>query len=476
MPSSYFDAQPAKAPPPAALLDIPQGSGLANASLLSPQVSRILEDLELDEKSSSEDQNDNASLSGDSSDKDTSRHRAEQDRSTSKLQTSPLPRGSKTLNKSSSHRLGLNSQRSPHLARFHSLRSMLFSSQIEDNIQKHNDSEMQAQAEAKWRAEHDLRKGLNKPKTPESQTPPRAGLTKRMTSGLKRIASKHSSPPMARVAEDNVSTASDDEEGEANHSNEENINHSDVEDLVRWVSRRDPPSDGEARRVQSGDANKISKTDSGHESLGHSDVEDLIRWVSRKVETQPNGPQKAATGPDALPEADSAQHAYTYDSDASTESDSDSGTRPAEHRDSVNDDDVDDLVRWVSRKEGPNAGPIRKKEGSSTGILSGSDVGDSNTEELVRWITKQDDTSGESDNASTQSLPDIAEHAKPTRTAHKRGSALKREILYTQPAAMESETALTHDDVDDLVQWVTRKNPDTQQVEKCDDKILERKQ
>ncbi|KAK7186391.1 hypothetical protein DPSP01_012234 [Paraphaeosphaeria sporulosa] len=482
MSSSYFDAQPAQAPPPSALLDIPEGSGVANAGFLSPQVSRILEDLELDEKSSSEDQDDHASLDGDSnSDKDTShdrksrRDQTEQGHCIRKSQTSPLPRGSKAHNKSSSHRPGFNSHKNPHLARFHSLRSMLFSSQIEDNIQRDKEIKMQAEAEAKWKAEHDLRKGLNRPKTPESQNPPGEGLAKRMTSGLKRMASKNSPPPMARIAEDNVSTASDDEEDEVNHSNEE-INHSDIEDLVRWVSRRDPPSDGEARRIQGDATDKISKTDSGHESLGNSDVEDLVRWVSRKDETQPKSSEETESERRTVLAADTVQHTHSYDSDASTESDSETAARSAEHRDSINEDDVDDLVRWVSRREGPNAGPVRqKKEGSSTGTPTGSEIQDSNTEELVRWVTKQDDTSGESDNASNPSLTDIVEHAEPTATAPRRGSALKRELSHTQPAAMESETALTNDDVEDLVQWVARKNPDTHKVEKRDDEIMERK-
>ncbi|KAL5425460.1 hypothetical protein PMIN04_002517 [Paraphaeosphaeria minitans] len=475
MSSSYFDAQPAQAPPPPALLDIPEGSGVANAGLLSPQVSRILEDLELDEKSSSEDQDDKASLDGDSnSDNDNSRHRtsrrdqAGQDYSIRKTQTSPLSRGSNTHNKPSSHRPGFNSQKSPHLARFHSLRSMLFSSQIEDSILKDKETKMQADGETKWRAEHDLRKGLNRPKTPESQTPPREGLAKRMTSGLKRMASKNSPPPMARIAEDNVSTASDDEEEEVNHSNEE-INHSDIEDLVRWVSRRDRPSDGEARRLQGDATNKRSKTDSGHESLGHSDVEELVRWVSRKFETPPKGSQKSDSKSKTVPAADTAQHTYTYDSDASTESDSETAGRPAENRNSINEDDVDDLVRWVSRKGGPNGGPVREKNGNSTGAPAGSEAQHSNTDELVRWVTKQDDTSGESENG----LPDIVDHAEPTTTAPRRGSALKREVSHTQPTAMESKTALTHDDVYDLVQWVTRKNPDTPEAEKRDNDTVE---
>jgi hypothetical protein len=480
MSSSYFDAQPAKAPPPAALLDIPEGSGLANTGFLSPQVSRILDDLELEEKSSSEeDQDEDASLSGNSnSDQDTSRHRksrhdlGEQNYSIRKSNTSPLPRGSKPQSQSSSPRTGLHSQKNPHLTRFQSLRSMLFLNNIEQHIQKENESKMQAKAEAKWKAEHDQRKGLNKPKTPESQTPSREGLTSRMRSGLKRMASKDSPPPMVRIAEDNASTASDDEEEEVNQSNED-INHSDIEDLVRWVSRRDPPSDGEARKLLGGNTDKISKADSGHESLGHSDVDDLVRWVSRKDGAQSKNPQKAGSGPETQQTADTVQHNYPYDSDASTESDSENGAGPAKHRASMSDDDVDDLVRWVSRREGPNAGPVRNKEGNGLITPAGSERQDSNTEELVRWVTKQDDMSGESDNASNQSLPDIAERADGINPAIKRGSALKREISPSKPTAMESETALTHDDVANLVQWVTRKHPGVQEVEKRDDGIFE---
>ncbi|KAL1591653.1 hypothetical protein SLS60_011651 [Paraconiothyrium brasiliense] len=473
MSSSYFDAQPAKAPPPAALLDIPGGTGLENAGLLSPQVSRILEDLQLEDKSSSEDEHENASLSGDSnSDKDTNRDRksrrdlAEQDYNIQKGQSSPLSRKnerSKGRNQSPSQQPGLHSQKNPHLARFHSLRSMLFSSQIENNIQKLTESQMQDQPESKWKAEHDQRKGLNRPKTPESQSPPREGLAKRMKSGLKRMASKDSPPPMAKIPEDNVSTASDDDEEDAYHSNDSDINHSDIEDLVRWVSKRDPPSDGEARKLQDDDTNKISKTDSGHESLGHSDVEDLVRWLSRKDDPQSRTLQKADSTTRTQPQVETVQRNYGYDSDASTESDWEIATQQTAHRDSINDDDVDDLVRWVSRKEGLHAGPVRKQKGSGTGTPSGSEVQDPNTEELDRWVAKKDDTSGESQNASKESLPIIDEPAQEPKAAPKAapkvGSRLKREVSHTKPPAMER--ALTHDDVDYLVQWVTRKNTNT---------------
>ncbi|KAJ4295564.1 hypothetical protein N0V90_007577 [Kalmusia sp. IMI 367209] len=454
MSSSYFDAQPAKAQPPAALLDIPEGSDLAKMSLLSPQVSRILDDLELQEKSSSEDES--ASLSEDSNrDKDASDDRksrrdlAEQDHGIRKAQTSPLPRGSKQTQAQNqqSHQPGLNSPKHPHLARFHSLRSMLFSSHIEDNIQKCNETKMQEQAEAKWKAEHDLRRGLNRPKTPESQSPSREGLVKRMTGGLKRMASKNSPPPMAKIPEDNVSTASDDEEQD--NSNEEDINHSDIEDIVRWVSRRDPPSDGEARKLQDGNASQVSKTDSGHESLGNSDVDELVRWVSRREEPEGKGPHK-----DSESKPEDVHHRY---SDASTQSDSEVETRQT-REESMNQDDVDELVRWVSRRDGPNAGPVRNNKAAHDSS-SRSEAQDSQAEELARWAFKQDDMSGESLEASKDSLPVMGEHAKDRKSAPIVGSRLKREVSHTKPAAMESETALTHDDVDELVEWVTRKTP-----------------
>lgn len=279
---------------------------------------------------------------------------------------------------------------------------------------------------------------------------------------------------MAQIPEDNVSTASDDEEDEINHSDEENINHSDIEDLVRWVSRRDPPSDGEARRLQGEHNNQVSKTDSGHESLGHSDVEDLVRWVSRKDGAQTAGFQSVESTRVAQPSSDTA---YYYDSDASTESDSEGAVRKPGHKDSINEEDVDDLVRWISRKDGPNAGPVRKSnDGSESGAPTGPEAQDPQTDELSRWVAKKDETSGESENASQKSLPTIAEPTQGSKATPKAGSRLKREVSHTKPAAMESETALTHDDVDDLVRFVSRKNTDTKEVETRDDEIFKWKE
>lgn len=468
MASSYFDAQPAKAQPPATLLDIPEGSDVRRTGLLSPQVSRILDDLELDEKSSSED--DNASLSGDTgTDKDTGRHHQsrrgnpKQEHSIRKAQTSPLPRAHNRVQ--AQHQLPSRGKL-PHLARFHSLRSMLFASRIEDNIQKSNESKMQEEAEAKWREEHDSRRALNRPKTPDGQSPSREGLGKRVRAGLKRMTSKGSPPPMARIPEDNASTASDDEEG-AYQNNEEDITHSDVEELKRWVSRRDPPSDGEARNSRTSGTKPSRKTDSGHESLGHSDVEELVQWLSRKDHSQQNTSQSQ----DPVPPTNAVRHGY---SDASTESDSEAATRstdPAHRRESLGEDDVDELVRWISHKDGPNAGPVRKrneKTGAGFDTLLGLEPQDPQTEELIRWATRKDDTSGESVNASQENLATIIGYKEDPKVALDSGSSLKKVMSHAEPVTkrepLEKDRPLTHEDVEDLVRWVSRKNSDSREV------------
>ena len=479
MSSSYFDAQPAKASAPATALHIPEGSEFARTGLLSPQVSRILDDLELDDRSSSGDDNssddshashasgsrDHKDPTIDASHERKSRRNLAEEKPLRKVQTTPSPGSKKrTQNqgKSSTQRPGLNSQNGPHFARFHSLRSMLFSSRIEDSMKKHNEAQTQEQAELKWKAEHDLRKGLNRPKTPEDQISPKEGLGQRMKMGLRRMTSKNSPPPMKKIEEDNVSTASDDEQDEAEHSDDENINHSDIEDLVRWISKRDPPSDGEPRKTPGSETPTISKTDSGHGSLGNSDVEELVRWVSHKNEPSVQTSEDHLTPPSA-----SAHKDY---SSASTASDSEVAAPRNPHKDSMDDDDVDELVRWISRREGPDAGPVRAEKQPSTASLSAMDQDDSAPDELERWMGKHDDTSGES-------LPDAVEDASAgaesnlgAKRAPQKGSRLKREVSHTRPgenaAARGSDAALTEENVNELVRWVSQRNVETLKEEK----------
>ena len=464
MSSSYFDAQPAKAPAPAAGLNIPEGSEFAKTGLLSPQVSHILDNLDLGEKSSSDDDG-SASISSDP-DSNTSRARKsrrdlDEKEQLRKAETSPLPRGN---TRPQGQRPGSKSQKQPHFARFHSLRSMLFSSRIEDDMKKHSEAQVNERSEAKWKAEHDLRRGLNRPKTPDDHSPSRESLGHRVKIGLKRMTSRESPPPMSKIPEDNVSTASDDEEDEAYHSDEENIDHSDIEDLVRWISRRDPPSDGEARKLPASDTKPVTKTDSGHESLNHSDVEELVRWVSRKDESRAAEPRVAAAQKTLAPPTAAVHHGY---SDASTASDSEGEVRKPRHKETMDDDDVDELVRWVSHRDGPNAGPVRKKKGDSStgaGTPPGTGAHDTQSDELTRWLTKHDDTSGESLSESQDNPLKPAGRQGGSKTPDNLGSGLKKEVshaeLVSEPVAMESDTALTHDDVNDLVEWVAKKKPE----------------
>lgn len=474
MSSSYFDAQPSRASAPGTTLHIPEGSEFARTGLLSPQVSRILDNLDLDDKSSSgDDSSDNshddhhASRSRDhkdpnigaSGERKSRRDLAEQ-KPPRKVQTTPSPGSRKSVQNQgqpSTQRPGLNSQSGPHFARFHSLRSMLFSSRIEDSMKKHNEAQTQEQAELKWKAEHDLRKGLNRPKTPEEQSPSKEGLGQRMKMGLRRMTSKNSPPPMKKIEEDNISTASDDEQDQTEHSDEENIKHSDIEDLVRWISKRDPPSDGEPRKASS--EKPFSKTDSGHGSLGNSDVEELVRWVSRKDE-----PQTSSLNNHLAPPTVSPHNGY---SDASTASDSERDAVQNHHKDSMDDEDVDELVRWVSRREGPDAGPVRGEKSPSTTSLS--NTSNTDADELSRWMTKHDDTSGESLAESAKDLPAAADSKVISKTAPQTGSRLKREVSHTkpvdEPAAMKSDAALTDGHVDELVRWVSQRKAATPKVE-----------
>ena len=99
------------------------------------------------------------------------------------------------------------------MARFHSLRSILFSTRIEADMEQCKEVEATQSAEEKWKSEHEMRKGYNRPKTPEKQ--PKEGLTRKVSNTLKRMRSKEV-PTLNKIKEvgDNESTASSDDEDE----------------------------------------------------------------------------------------------------------------------------------------------------------------------------------------------------------------------------------------------------------------------
>ena len=220
------------------------------------------------------------------------------------------------------------------------------------------------------------------------------------------------------------STATDDENeahGDAwkpRQSYESSINHSDVDEIVRWVSRQDPPSDGE-RRMSVNKAPK--KEDSGHESLGPSDIEDLVRYASRN----------------SIP-AEPVVAIHTGYSDESTASDS--GESQQEYG-----QDEDNLSRWVSRRDGAMAGPVRQQQISLQ--LEPDTEHDSDVPEIGRWRTHHDDTSGESIAGS-----EVAKKDDVSVLEAKRGRSRERS------PGFDDKGFLKDDDVDELVRWVSRRH------------------
>ncbi|KAH7093334.1 hypothetical protein FB567DRAFT_515137 [Paraphoma chrysanthemicola] len=453
--SSYFDLPPQQQSGTTNIDAVPENERkqLGQMSLLSPAVTQLLDDLEKEPSDSDEEE-------GSLSEPDDTKHVAEltkkagpakqgqntlpKDRKPAKSSLSPN-KGDRSPQKKSAHvRLsparpggGSAKPKQPHMARFHSLRSMLFSSTIEDKMKtmSQEDCEKEEAAAKKWKEQHSERQMHARPKTPEKDAQGKDGLGSRIKTKIRRITSKEV-PTMETLKEDGVahdfsdhgSTASSDNEEEQyrwrpRDADESSIDHSDVEELVRWVSRRDPPSDGEARRNVPDVSEPLD--DSDHESLGHSDVDDLVRFVSRR-----------SAGPETR------QDHHTGYSDASTESDSEM----LKEHDSSEEENADDLVRWISHRDGPIAGPVRQKRQDADSTKAESHLSyDSDVPELGRWIKRHDGTSGES--GATTPAHDLLEEPERGRPRSRDG-----------PSRQQAKSHLTHDDVDELVRWVSRKD------------------
>jgi len=461
--ASYFDLPPQKAATAAGIDQLPQDQrkqlGRMN-SLMSPAVTQILEGLgdEHSDSSSSE-----GGLS-DEEDENIVRHTKKDSltenlgkckqkyvaaqaprpsslspcRSNSKVSTS---RGSSKSN-SSKHTEKDSSakakQKQPHMARFNSLRSMLFQQRIEDRIKTATEEDCQKEQNAadRWRSQHEQRQ-MNRPKTPEKDAQQKSGIGSRLKMSMRRMTTRDSGS-MEKIREDGApvefkgrsSTASSDNEQEqqkvlrnSQDSDNESIDNADVDELVRWVSRRDGPSEGEARKAGVVEI----KEDSGHESLGDSDVDDLVRHVSRNREVVDEKEARVHSG---------------Y-SDASTESDSE-----LQNVSSGEEEDAEDLVRWISHRDGPKAGPVRRNIEKHD---LDSDIGehyDSDVPELGRWFRRHDGTSGESAPASL-----VDENVEEMVEEEMRGRPRSRESV----ERVKEKRHITEDDVDELVRWVTNK-------------------
>ncbi|CAE7179961.1 hypothetical protein CFE70_006200 [Pyrenophora teres f. teres 0-1] len=463
--ASYFDLPPQKASAAASIDQLPQDERKQlgrMSSLMSPAVAQILEGLgdEHSDSSSSE-----GGLSDDEDEdatciehtkkhdptenlrKNKQKHVAAQAPRPSSL--SPCRSNSKSSNrasgksKPSAARAEKDSPakaklKQPTMARFHSLRSILFQQRIEDKIKTATEEDCQKEQNAadRWRSQHEERQ-MHRPQTPEKDAQQKNGIGSRLKMTMRRMTTRDSGG-MEKIREDGApvefndraSTASSDNEQEQDQvsrhrqeSDNKSIDHADVEDLVRWVSQRDSHSDGEARK---GGVVEV-KEDSGHESIGDADVDDLVRHVSRNREVIDDKEAKVHSG---------------Y-SDASTESDSE-----LQHVSSGEEEDADDLVRWISHREGPKAGPVRRNLEKHD---LDSDVGehyDSDVPELGRWFRRHDGTSGESAPASLVdgNIEEITEEEE-------RGRPRSRESV----ERVKEKRHMTDDDVDELVRWVTRK-------------------
>jgi len=462
--ASYFDLPPQRAATAACVDQLPQDQrkqlGRMN-SLMSPAVAQILEGLgdEHSDSSSSEgglsDEEDQDAIEAtkkhaqtENLRKNKQKHVAAQAPRPSSL--SPCRSNSKATNrgstksKSSPTRTAKDSPanaklKQPHMTRFHSLRSMLFQQRIEDRIKTatEEDCKKEQNAADRWRSQHEERQ-MHRPNTPEKEAQQKNGIGSRLKMTMRRMTTRDSGG-MEKIREDGApvefndrsSTASSDNEQEQQKasqnrqdSDNESIDNADVEELVRWVSRRDGASDGEARK---GGVVEI-KEDSGHESLGDSDVDELVQNSSQNQEVINDKEARVHSG---------------Y-SDASTESDSE-----LQHLSSGEEEDADDLVRWISHREGPKAGPVRRNLEKHD---LDSDVGehyDSDVPELGRWFRRHDGTSGESAPASlvNENINEIVEEEE-------RGRPRSRESV----ERAKEKRHITEDDVDELVRWVTRKS------------------
>ncbi|KAF3044398.1 hypothetical protein E8E12_010217 [Didymella heteroderae] len=454
--ASYFEL-PAQSNAPAAP-DLPkEEQELRGTGMLTPKVSRILDDLKLNDKSSSSDEGEEEENSSGSESDEGSRISDDDTKIDDSLSresrqapsgTANTVHGSKTTTKSgikgiksSGSATGgdkhLKNPRS-HMARFQSLRSTLFQANIENNMKKcHEEAEAREKAATYWKSQHEKRQGYNRPHTPEKVPNEKDGFGRRIGMKIRRLTSKE--PPTLANIEENTgnltrreSTATDDEDEphgdpwKPRQSYESSINHSDVDELVRWVSRRDPPSDGE-QRLSSVEVPK--KEDSGHESLGHSDIEELVRHASRKsMAIKPVAPMM-----------------HTGYSDESTASDSELSQEEDDQEVGSNEGS---LSRWVSRRDGAMAGPVRTQR--SAPQIEPDTGSDSDVPEIGRWRTHHDDTSGESINGSAGS--GIARKDDVSVLEAARGRSRERS------PKLQDKGHLKNDDIDELVRWVSRRD------------------
>ncbi|KAF2874258.1 hypothetical protein BDV95DRAFT_327967 [Massariosphaeria phaeospora] len=380
--ASYFDLKPpSKATD--AKPDGPDGQPPSRMGLLTPQISSILDDLDLEGHSSS-DEGEQGDLSDDveATNEDGSPVRIVKTGSEDKAHTSSQATSDDPDHAPQRRELGVGSarQKQPHFSRFHSLRSMLFATNIEKNLAERKEAE----AEAKWRAEHEQRKGLNRPKTPESPkgSPTKDGLAHKIGNKLKRMASKDVST-MGSIRENETAGSNATSDDARKENNRPKVDRgpddkmSDAPEPVLSLKGKERVAEESSTGKEYADRSTESESEvegesersrTGSVAIADHDVDELVRWISRK--------DGAAAGP--VP---------------------DKGTTRAERSESIQESDVPEIVDWVARKHGENAKP--GVAGGKSTEPSDLDVHDSSNEErgslapddvdeLVQWVAKKE--------------------------------------------------------------------------------------
>lgn len=464
--ASYFDLPPQKVAAPACMEQMPQEQRKQlgrTSSLMSPAVAQILEGLGDDHSSSSEEDSDPL----DDQEKGHAKSQSKKDISAQKIQqnkqkfnsaqaprpSSLSPNRNRSRSRSASRKVsnmpssgdanGASSDKpkskQPHMARFHSLRSILFQQKIEDRLRTatQEDSKKEASAAETWQNQHKERQ-MQHPTTSEKHAQAKSGIGSRLKMTLRRMTTKDAGG-MEKIKEDGApvefkdrpsTLSSENEEKQpkskkANENDDASIKDTDVDDLVRWVSRH-----GSSGEVQKDDVVEGAKDESVQDGLGHSDVEDLIHHARRKSSTKD------------VQEASDEHQGY---SDAPTEPDTDLSSDEEEN--------TDDLVRWISRRDRSKAGPVKRNLQRDELDSDVEEHYDSDIPELGRWYKRHDATSGES--AATTPIKDTFDLQQIEDEEENRGRPRSREL--PEPPAQE-KTHLSSSDVDELVRWVSSKN------------------
>ncbi|KAF2193426.1 hypothetical protein K469DRAFT_235856 [Zopfia rhizophila CBS 207.26] len=477
--ASYFDPQPSSQTTAEVFIEPPKEDGVDHPSskpagfeedkmILTLQVSRIIEEID---QSSSDDELNSSDTNSDPSHfsaNPTARHDSQSStQPESKTQSKVLPDEKQKHVKLVPPRPSVgplaSGQKHPHMARFHSLRSMLFSSHLADA-----EAKCKAEKETEWKEEHEKRKGLNRPKTPEG-SPTKEGFVERLGRGIKKVTNREL--PTIKKEQSQESSASSDEEvegmktkvGKQLESGNESLDYEDIDELVKWVSQRD--MDGRSWKkgvkMEAASSKLDGQLEGRNEYMSHSDVDELVLWVSRRDndgdlqrkmkgdEEMPSSrvklDQELGSGNESLGYGDlkrvSQQDGTSGEWSPENEPDevltaSDSEGQANKHA-SLGHRHVDELVRWMSRKDKAKDGRSEKKSENETlkAQLKGEhgknkSLCHEDVDELLRWMGR-----GDEDEVSTASESDD----------EPRGRQGKR------------HGSLGNEDVDELVKWVSRR-------------------